>query len=325
MPTASVIIPSFNHARHVGRALESLRAQTLRDWEAVVIDDGSTDNTRQIIASFVSEDSRIRYYYQPNSGLAAARNSGLEKAQGRYVQFLDADDRIEPGKLEFQSRYLEEHGDVDIVYGDVRFFTPQDPDARLLLDPLDPTGWTQPGYSGRGTEILKRLVERCIMYVPAPLMRKRLIDAVGGFSGDLFSVEDWDYWIRCASHGAMFQYVSRPGAGALYNCEASSMCRSEDRVMRSVARLRRKINRTIKDAEALRLNRQLIATEEGYTGIRQVREGALLSGMRQLIKAGWWSPDARGRAKWLYGAAIAPFVARHRFEELVTSPLEFRK
>ncbi|HJU48612.1 MAG TPA: glycosyltransferase family A protein, partial [Gaiellaceae bacterium] len=118
MPLVSVVIPCFNDAEFLGDALASLCAQTLQDWECIVVDDGSTDETAAVAAMRAGEDKRIRYLWQANSGLSAARNAGLAVCGGQYVQFLDADDMLEPRKLEFHADTLAQEPAVDIVYGD---------------------------------------------------------------------------------------------------------------------------------------------------------------------------------------------------------------
>ena len=114
----------------IAQALESVRSQTYTDWECIVVDDGSTDNTEDVVASYSKQDPRIRFIRQSNQRQAAARNTGIKNSVGNYVQFLDADDLIEPKKLELQVAYLELHPDVDIVYSGARYFTSEDPQER---------------------------------------------------------------------------------------------------------------------------------------------------------------------------------------------------
>ena len=99
-PTVSVVIPAYNYAHFVGEAIESVLAQTYEDFEVLVIDDGSTDNTREVVQAYVDKDNRVRYVYKDNAGLSAARNTGIEIATGAYIAFLDADDLWTCEKLE---------------------------------------------------------------------------------------------------------------------------------------------------------------------------------------------------------------------------------
>ena len=95
----TIIVPVYNGAGFIADTLESLRRQRHQEWECIIVDDGSTDNTAAVVKGSIDGDDRFRYFYQPNAGLSAARNSGLERARGTYIQFLDADDVLLPEKL----------------------------------------------------------------------------------------------------------------------------------------------------------------------------------------------------------------------------------
>src|ERR1044072_5699082 len=103
----SVIVPSYNYGHFIGATLESLQAQTLSNWECIVIDDGSTDDTAEVVARFMKTDARIKFVRQSNRRQAAARNNGFAQMSGKYVQFLDADDQLQSKKFERQVEYLE--------------------------------------------------------------------------------------------------------------------------------------------------------------------------------------------------------------------------
>lgn len=115
VPRVSVIIPCYNTARYVKETIESVLNQTRQDFEIIVVDDGSTDDSHNVIASI--NDQRIRYHYQPNQGLAAARNTGLALATGEFVAFLDADDFFLPEKLARQIAALDSQPEVGLVAG----------------------------------------------------------------------------------------------------------------------------------------------------------------------------------------------------------------
>src|SRR5712691_10864800 len=126
-PMITVIIPTYNYAHFVDQAIQSVIDQTYPDWECIVVDDGSTDGTRDVVARFVDNDARISYVFQDNKGLAAARNTGLKLARGRFIQFLDSDDLIEKEKLRRQLEFVEAHEELDIVYGNTRYFRSEYP------------------------------------------------------------------------------------------------------------------------------------------------------------------------------------------------------
>ena len=114
-PKVSIIIPCYNQAKFLPEAIASLQAQTLEDWECIIVDDGSTDNTAETAANWALKDPRIQWIQQNNMGSAAARDVGLRLAKGKYIQFLDADDTITPEKLEKQVDLMDANN-LDITY-----------------------------------------------------------------------------------------------------------------------------------------------------------------------------------------------------------------
>jgi glycosyltransferase involved in cell wall biosynthesis len=118
-PLVSVIIPVFNGEKYLREAIESVLAQTYRSFEIILVNDGSTDNSGAIAKSFASQ---LRYFYQDNSGLAAALNSGIELSGGCFLSFLDADDLWKEDKLMRQMMVFEDNPHVDIVFGQVKHF-----------------------------------------------------------------------------------------------------------------------------------------------------------------------------------------------------------
>src|SRR5713101_4173715 len=115
-PLVSVIIPSYNHAQFLGQAIESVLAQSYSNFELIVVDDGSTDNTTEVARRY----SPVRYIYQENAGLSSARNSGLRQSRGEFLVFLDADDRLLPHALETGISCMREHPECAFVSGHCR-------------------------------------------------------------------------------------------------------------------------------------------------------------------------------------------------------------
>jgi len=114
----SIIIPAYNYAHFLPRTLASVLSQDGNDYEVIVIDDGSTDNTKQVVGNFNAKSfDRIKYIWQENSGPGAARNKGIDCSVGKYLIFLDADDRMLPGALTRFRRFLDENGHIDMVFG----------------------------------------------------------------------------------------------------------------------------------------------------------------------------------------------------------------
>jgi len=191
-PKVSVVITAFNSASFIRDALQSVADQTYRDFEIIVVDDGSEDDTGRIVKS--SEIS-CKYIYQENQGASAARNTGLRAAGGEYINFLDADDLLLPDKLFTQVAFLDSHTDVDIVYGDTVYFYQDGTDrsqrrfSRGLRTPPFPT-------SGNMLEVL---VINSVFAVHAALVRRSCMVEIGGFDEHLRSAEDYDLWLRMAA------------------------------------------------------------------------------------------------------------------------------
>lgn len=194
-PIVSVIIATFNFAKYLPDTIESVLQQTFQDWELIIVDDGSTDVTSEVVKPYLS-DKRIRYIFQSNRGLSAARNVGLSISSGRYIQFLDADDLIHSKKLEIQSNYLESNIYVDVVFSDYYLF--KDETKETLINPP---------IQKRNEDIKTKMLRGNFIVVNSPLSRKKSIDKVGGFDENLTSTEDWDLWLRMLISGMIFEKI----------------------------------------------------------------------------------------------------------------------
>jgi len=307
LPLVNIIIPTYNYAGFIAQTLESLRAQTYTHWECVVVDDGSTDDTRAVVARFVQSDARISYVYQENGRQAAARNNGLRRSGGQYVQFLDADDLLESRKLERQVAYLEAHPEVDIIYGSVRYFRTERMDERLYSMTLKNEPW-MPETSGSGQTVLRKLVRHNMLAVNSALLRRRVVSEVGYFDEALPPLEDWDYFIRCAFQGKHFQYENLEGTLALVRWHLTSSSRNNERMLKQELALRTKFATLTRDAELLELNREMIVQAEGLAGVYEVAEGRCAHGFYQLLRTSARSQRMWVRLKWLACAMAAPFV-----------------
>ncbi|MBI2429876.1 MAG: glycosyltransferase [Ignavibacteriales bacterium] len=118
------------------RAINSVLKQSFPDWELIVIDDGSDDATRTLIDEYINKDGRITYFFQPNAGLASARNTGMQRASGDYLCFLDSDDELAPAHLERRVKYLEKYPSVDFLHGGMTLVGPKK--KQYVVDLTDP-------------------------------------------------------------------------------------------------------------------------------------------------------------------------------------------
>jgi glycosyltransferase involved in cell wall biosynthesis len=184
-PRVSVIIPAFNAGLFVGEAVESALAQTIPDVEIIVVNDGSTDHTSAVLASY---EGRIVVINQPNRGLAAARNSGGAIARGEWLAFLDADDLWNPDKLEKQIAAGGPAG--QFVYTDRYNIGERGPLPERQSD-------VQAMYEG---DVFQRLlIIGNVITASSVMMRRQVFQALGGFCEELSGAADWDLWIRFAA------------------------------------------------------------------------------------------------------------------------------
>lgn len=210
MARVSIIIPTYNRADMILTALESVLAQTYSDWEAIVVDDGSTDATRDVIS--VVKDDRVRYIAQANKGLPGARNTGIRASTGEYVAFLDSDDAFLPEKLAVQVPRLDAEPALGLIAGG---YIEVDPAMRPIRE-LRP--WEKHPQMN-----LPVWVRACLFCVGSPLVRRSWLEKAGLFDESMRYVEDWDLWLRMASLGCRMAWLEQPVY--LYRMHASNMVR----------------------------------------------------------------------------------------------------
>ena len=197
LPVVSVIIPTYNRAHLLPRALESVLAQTDPDFEILVVDDASTDATHGVTTAY--DDARIRYFRQPeNRGVAAARNRGLREARGEFVAFLDSDDEWFPDKLALQvARFRELGPEAGLIYSGVE--TVRDGGVRSIETPV---------FAGN---IYRDMLLRNVIHGGGSnaMIRREIVRHVGYFDEGLPAIEDYDYWLRIARR-YLVDFVEEP-------------------------------------------------------------------------------------------------------------------
>jgi glycosyltransferase involved in cell wall biosynthesis len=179
----SIVIPSYNGATFVGEAIESVLAQTYPHIEVMVIDDGSSDNTREICARYPS----VAYHYQTNQGVSVARNHGLQKSRGTLVAFLDSDDRLLPDAIATNVAYLRSHADAGFVFGLSRTVAA---DGSLLGD-------QQQQVEAANYQVLLQ-ANLGICPTATVLFRRDVLEAIEPFNPALRLAQDYDLYLRIA-------------------------------------------------------------------------------------------------------------------------------
>ena len=199
MAKVSVITPAYNVAAYIGAAIESVAAQTVGDWEMLVVDDGSTDGTAAVATAYAARDSRIQLIRQANGGISAARNRALAVARGEYLAILDGDDIWEPSFLEAQLAVFAREPAVDIVTGNGWFL-----------------GGSRHGLAARPSPdprphptLATILADETSVFIMS-VMRRRVYETVGGFDETLRTNEDYDFWLRAAAAGFRFHRNDEP-------------------------------------------------------------------------------------------------------------------
>ena len=221
----SVIIPAYNAADTIADALESLLGQTSRHWDAIVVDDGSSDRTADVVERFVQRDGRIRLLRQSNRGEGAARNAGIARARCDWLLFLDADDWISPLHLERLGGVLASDPGLDAVHcGYARVAA----DGTQVADNFVPP-------SG---DLFSTLARRAAFPVHSCIVRKSLVEEVGYFDTSLQRSADWDLWQRVARTGACFGAV--PEVLAYYRIREHSISMDARQVLEAGLRVLRR-------------------------------------------------------------------------------------
>jgi len=190
-PLISIVIPSYNQAKYIAYNLDSILAQTYTNFEVIFIDDGSKDNTAEILKNYTEKDSRIKYFYQNNSERAVARSHGISKAAGKYVCLVDSDDTWLPHKLETQLAVMENDPEIILCYAPVNRIDPEN-------KPLKNATRQQEGYSGL---IYKHLLMRNFIPSVTPMIRASVLKNIGEQVTDFIPYEDWDFWLRLSRCG----------------------------------------------------------------------------------------------------------------------------
>lgn len=231
-PRVTVIVPAYNIRPYIAAALTSLERQTLADFEALVVDDGSTDGTAEVVEPFCRRDGRFRLLRKANGGLSSARNWGLHHARADYIALLDGDDAYAPGKLEAHAALLDTHPEVAVVYSA----------SRVMRDDGRLTGYSLSGRPVHPDPVLALLCKNFVGHGSNAVFRRSLVEVVGAFDETLRSAEDMDFWLRVAAANLggfwrdprpLVHYRVRPG-GLSFN--VAQMQRSAEQVLEAAYR-----------------------------------------------------------------------------------------
>ncbi|HBC47709.1 MAG TPA: hypothetical protein DEO84_02180 [candidate division Zixibacteria bacterium] len=255
-PLISVIIPTYNSAVYIEEALKSIFEQTYQDFEIIIVDDGSTDNTRQILRKY---GERIQYIFQANGGPSSARNNGIRKARGKYIAFLDADDRWLPTKLQKQLSIFERNNTIGMVTTGACSF-----DEKGVF-----------GYSTnkRATLMQGNIARNIFLHsnigTPTVLVKKEVFDKIGLFEENIRQSEDDNMWIRIAANydvelidEALIQVRNHPSRMTLNRTELLESVQASIDLLKT--KYGEKVRRSIESAVPIKLAHLQFAVGYGF-------------------------------------------------------------
>lgn len=229
MAKVDVLIPAYNAAKYLPACIESVLSQTFEDWRIMLVDDGSTDNTPDVVAPYIqSHGTKIRYIRQENRGLPAARNAGIRASDSELLALLDADDLWLPCRLEESVKMLAERPAAGLSYG--------------LVTRIGPDGRKNSAWAGNEKHVEGRIapqiyMRKVDMICPTITFRRECIDKVGLFDETMRATEDRDMWLRIALH---YEVAFIPKILAYYRISPDSMSADSERMLRAQLQFIRK-------------------------------------------------------------------------------------
>lgn len=280
-PLVSVIIPTYNYAHLLRATLQSVLEQTYTRWECLIVDDGSTDDTGSIVHEFLSQHDKlpIEYIRTVNAGTSAAKNIGIERAKGEYIQFLDADDLLSADKLKTQVN-VNVGIDAALVFSASRFFAEADgikteqsrfPEGFLSLESL------------RGYQLIRRLITNNMMTISSPLVKTSLVRAAGGFDITLRNNEDWMLWFRIALLQPHFEYDQNKASFVHIRIHGRSAMNQHMQMFLGEVRVREEIDKLLSQRPHTAENKQLRKLNQDLLALHRVRSLKISQGLSYIM------------------------------------------
>jgi len=297
-PTISVIVPAYNTAQFISETIGSVFAQTFRDYEVIIVNDGSPDTAelKGVIAPYLD---RVVYIEQENRGIAGARNTGIRRARGEYVAFLDSDDCYLPGFLEEQLSLLRQEPRADLVYADAAVFG-----ERVAGTPT----CMQRCPSAGPVTLESLLSDRCQVITSTVVARRQAVIDAGLFDESFREAEDYELWLRLALGGASMRYQYK--VLGRYRVRPGSLSSSDERMSVSLIQVLENFDNSFELAARLRaVLRQRLERERAFLALTRGKEylynGQFDQASHSLEKANAFFRSTKLRAT-LLGLRIAP-------------------
>jgi glycosyltransferase involved in cell wall biosynthesis len=293
-PKVSVIIPTFNRALLIMRAIKSVLDQTYQDFEVIVVDDGSSDETQKVLRSL--KDERIRYFrHEKNLGASAARNTGIRAAKGSYIAFQDSDDIWLPEKLEAQMKVFEGaepklglvYTGTWLIYGDRKTYIP-----------------FSYGVQKEGN-VHRELLKSNFVCNPSVVVRKECFEKVGMFDEALHRLQDWEFFIRLSRYYD-FKYVNKPLVVA-YNDTPGNISSNRARERVAIEHILMKLRGDFEE------DKKSMKDHYFHLGILLISQGEINKGLVFCLKVLWLEPSLVNsfNVKWLFDSLNEGLRGKH--------------
>jgi glycosyltransferase involved in cell wall biosynthesis len=280
IPKVSIIIPTYRHRDFILRTLDSVFAQTMQDYEIIVINDGSPDDTKTVLAPLI-ESKRIRYFDQENQGQSTARNRGLELAYGQYIAFLDDDDLWPEDKLEWQCHFLDKNPDVAVIGG-----------VFQAIDAQGNLGWRR--HSEPAITFESFFADNPFASPGQTLIRADVLKQIGGMNASIWGADDWDLWFRIVRQ---HKIVMEDRVALYYRLHSANASKQAGRLLKGACQTLNIHLKYAKPANQQRLRRTahrwlygLLGTPLVVAAKRQIREHKFSPALRSfadLKPLGW--------------------------------------
>ena len=304
-PKVTVITPLYNSSAFIRDTLDSLKAQTFTNWESILIDDGSTDDTVKVVEPYVAADNRFRLIQQENRGIAGARNTGIKNARGEWICLLDHDDRWLPGKLQKQIDYAHEYN-LDIVCSDAFIVTENDrwiysrgfPDVAAAVE----RAATDPGI-----DVFEQCIRFDFLCASSVMLKRSLFEKHGLLDPAAVPADDYEMWLRCLPD-ARLGFIAEPLIE--YMVHAGNYSRNEIRMVEhTISVLQKHRKRFLKDARRRRQFDESLSIQFGLLFERLVVSASRFDAVKRLMKL---AKDGPGLLRLLQLAVLRPLATRAR-------------
>ncbi|WP_316809641.1 glycosyltransferase family A protein [Pedobacter agri] len=277
----SIIIPSFNYGHLINETLQSVIKQTYRNWECIIVDDGSTDNTAEVVNQFIKENPQyqFKYHHVKNGGTSAAKNTGIELASGEYVQFLDADDLLSEDKLAVQM-HIAEKMEADLVFSKSIFFSGTFPSVQYVEK--YPNNFLAE-ESLNGHQLWQRLIQNNILTISSPIVKRALLVRAGMFNPELQNNEDWLLWFNVAMLSPNFLYDKDERSFVLIRVHQTSAMANHQKMFEGEVVVRQYMDLALNQSDVADQPVDLKALNLNLLALHQIRSLNAFTGLSYIL------------------------------------------